>query len=272
MEDKRNLYYRLVICRGRHELKPPGRVFLFLSAHARLLLEVFTRKDFGERYFSLISAAFFALFLGIWPVLNSFIPSFSSAPSHLMSNILNVQGGDDSFSQATSQWVPYIGWYAFLLAFLFMSLLHESQIKRSYDTFDFSKYSLDDGASNPVFAKFISRFGEPNPRMIACVLEPLPFFVAGILLSLIGQSVGWLLILSSIFYSLGYRAEYALGRNFVLDKIDEMLCAEEMAEAFSKPNPKRKNNIIKLPPPSSMEQSQKLRPLLLGEDEIAFAK
>ena len=53
---QKNLYYRAIARRENMFKLLLLSFFNFFSSYARLLLEVFTRKNFGERYFRLSSA------------------------------------------------------------------------------------------------------------------------------------------------------------------------------------------------------------------------
>ena len=46
------------------------------------------------------------------------------------------------------------------------------------------------------------------------------------------QLIGFILVICSIVYSLSYRAAYYQGDQFVMDKIDEMICNEELVKSF----------------------------------------
>lgn len=211
---KKNLYYRAVL---RRENK--FKIFLLslfwgLASSPRLLLEVFIRKDFGERYFKLSASLTIAVVLGLWPYL----------PSVLVPYAFGREG--DSIMP------DYLLWYVFLAGFLFMSFRHHRDQQRNPSVFDFKKYSLYAGKINPFFFG-LNFFGiKPDVRLVECWLEPAGFFLLGLFLNMIGQTLGGLLIFCSIVYGGSYMAAYFIGDNFVMDKIDQIILNEELEKSF----------------------------------------
>jgi hypothetical protein len=211
---KRNLYYRTMYKRTNLIKEFILSLFLTVSSYPRMLLEVFVRKNFGERYFSFATAVTVATIVAILPVM------FFGAKLTF--------GGSPKWSVF---FADYTTWYVFDFAFTFVAFKRWIEIKRNPMVFDFKKFSLYSGDINPLFTQF-NFFGNINPRKIETMLEPLIFFVAGLLLWMAGQPVGYLLLICSIFYSLSYFGAYYQGDHFVMDKIDEMICNEEMFGAF----------------------------------------
>lgn len=185
--------------------------FLYFASYPRLLLEVFIRKGFGERYFKLSSALTVALLLAVWP----FVPSYKGY----------------SFKQ-TEIMPDYLLWYVFIAGFVAVSILHHRAQKRSAGVYDFKRYSLYSGKINPFFRTITFPRIKNDVRLIECWLEPAGFFFLGLFLALIGQKLGGLLVGCSIFYAIGYRASYFIGDNHVMDMIDKMIVNEEMEKAF----------------------------------------
>ncbi len=215
---QKNLYFRTVFKRENVFLKVLFNTFLSLCSWPRLLLEVFLRKNFGERYFTLVSAITVAVIL-------IFIP-LGADQLFSMFNPYGRHGGQES-----NFWTKYATWYVFLAAFLYFSFMRSEEIKRNPSVYDFGRFSLCAGDINPVFYK-LNFWGKATSRKIEIFYEPALFFIAGIILMFIGQKLGLLLIISSIFYSLSYAGAYKNGDNFVLDKIDEMIISEETEKAF----------------------------------------
>jgi hypothetical protein len=113
-----------------------------------------------------------------------------------------------------------------------MSLERDKEVKRLPSVFDFARFSLSTGEIHTQILAFQWQGKKVDIRTIETVVEPALFFFIGILLKLFGQSVGTLLVVCSIFYSLSYVAAYVMGDHFVMDKIDEMICNEEMVSSF----------------------------------------
>ena len=222
---KKNLYYRTVIRRENLFKKYVFDFVLGFASYTRILLEVFIRKNFGERYFKLSTAITVALILIGIPVL---MHGFSDS----------VPGYDDDLdvgfgaTKSTNFYQPYYGWFAFVALFLVFSYLRWQEVRRNPSVFDFKKFSLYSGDISPVFANFKVGQNAANKRLIETVLEPLPFLILGVVLYFLGQKLGVLLAVVSVFYSLGYVAAYDAGDNFVMDKIDEIICNEELKKSF----------------------------------------
>jgi hypothetical protein len=64
------------------------------------------------------------------------------------------------------------------------------------------------------------------------MVEPCFFLVIGLVLWLFQQSIGVIIVLSSIAYSISYLGAYHRGDNFIMDNIDELICNEELTSSF----------------------------------------
>lgn len=221
---KKNLYYRSVFQRENLLKKAILDFFLSASSYFRLLLEVFIRKDFGERYFKLSSAITVTALLAIYPLIASFLSSFFVVFTHSYGR-LNREIHSDLFPD-------YLAWYAYLVLFVIVSIRHHRALKRNPSTFDFAKFSKYTGKINPIFYRFNFPDRKTDMRRVECLIEPAAFFIVGLLFYLIGQTLGGLLMVSSLFYGFSYVAAYAIGDNFVMDKIDEMIANEELEKSF----------------------------------------
>jgi hypothetical protein len=164
----------------------------------------------------------------------------------------------------------YLGWYIFIALFLAVSLRHKRDMARNPSVFDFAKFSLASGTIHPLFFKIKLPGIETNYRSIECLLEPLPFFIAGVLLALIGQALGWLLIVVSIYYGMGYVAAYHIGDNFVMDKIDEMIVNQKLERAFVDEASEDETLGFRFrgKRPDDREMRKKIMPLMVEDDEV----
>ena len=209
---KKNLYYRHVIRRQNLVRNAILDFFLLIASYPRMLLEVFIRKNFGERYFNIVSALTLAAILAYLPSL------FDNIGSRRYS-------GDDSGS-------PYFLWYAYTIAFVLFSIYRAWENRRSPSVFDFGKQSWYSGEISP-WLKKIKIFGQyPSVRDLEIFYEPGLFLIAGVIISLTGQALGLLLIFASICYSFSYISAYDSGDNFVMDKIDEMMHNMDLEDSF----------------------------------------
>lgn len=210
-----NLYYRTVIQRRNVFKETLYSLFLAYSSWPRMLLEVFTRRNMGERYFSFSGAITLLIILAVLPVFTA----------------LGVRQLHGDFSL----WLfirVYLSWYLFLGGFLYMVIQRDNEIKRLPSVFDFKRYSKSAGYIEPRFLQFITRGRDVDIRLVETALEPRVFFFIGLGLAILGQPIGSLLVHCSIFYSLSYRAAYREGDHLVMDKIDEMICTEEFTKSM----------------------------------------
>jgi len=217
---KINFYYRTVFRRRNAVKETFYDFFLAFCSIPRLLLEVFIRRDFGERYFSFFTAIMTAIVLAIYPIImamnTKFISLFGYAHEYSFIDFL----------------VQYLTWYVFLVWFVILCNKRENEIKHLPSVFDFARFSLSTGMMHEGFLNYKIKGQPATVRTIETRLEPGLFFLLGIGLWVFSQPLGLLLIGSSIFYSISYRAAYHRGDNFIMDNIDEMICNEELTSAF----------------------------------------
>lgn len=255
---KKNLDYQSVLFR-KNVLKEMVLNFFFsISSGPRLLLEVFIRKNFGERYFYMASAYTVAILLSIIPLL-----------SHGLLFIFSRYGGyrlPNSFL-----WDNKL-WYGFIVAFLIMSVKRNREIKRSPSVFDFAKHTRYPGI---IDKRFYTLFGKNwTIREVETFVEPVFFFVIGLGILIIDRSLGWLLIVSSICYSISYRGAYYNGDNFVMDIIDKQILNEELVNAVvdGKQGEDTRGVRIYGRIPITPEARRKLLPHLFDEEKISSAE
>ncbi|OYU93834.1 MAG: hypothetical protein CFE21_18930 [Bacteroidetes bacterium B1(2017)] len=160
-------------------------------------------------------------------ILLSIFPFFIAG----ISQMLSISGYGRGFG-LEEIFQHYFTWYLFLIAFMYKSMERNDEIKRLPSVFDFARFSLSTGERHPRILAFKWKGKSLDVRQVETLVEPGLFFFIGLFLMLIGQSLGTLLFFSSIFYSLSYMAAYMIGDHFVMDKIDEMICNEEMVGSF----------------------------------------
>lgn len=186
--------------------------FLAFCSWPRMLIEVFTRTHFGERYFSFSGVMTVFTVLAILPMTSRF-------------------GNLFGYSIAAF-WGHYFTWYLFLAGFLYMSIQRRNEIKRQPSVFDFGHFSLSTGHIHPHFLT-LEFGGKPvTVRAIETFWEPGIFFILGFTLWMSEQLIGFVIVIASIIYSLSYRAAYYNGDQAIMDKIDEIICSEELTKAI----------------------------------------
>lgn len=201
---KKNIYYSSVY--GRMELnKKVIGLIITLLAFPKIVLDVFLRKNMGERYYSL----FVAVIVGI----GMYAIFYTQAKMNM----------DD----------PSTFSYIFLAGYAIMSVARYLEIRREPSVFDFAKFSLSTGLSYPFF-KHIKLFGKsPTQRRIDVYYEPLLCLLVGLLITVtVDPMVGIVVIFCAISYYLHNMFAAMMGDHFVMDKIDEIICNQELSETF----------------------------------------
>jgi cell division protein FtsW (lipid II flippase) len=192
--------------------------FTVISSYPRLLLEVFLRRNMGERYFSLAGVVIITLLLFLIPLLDEVGTSLRD------------------WYYVDIRWPRFLGhyftWYAFIVGFVYMSLKRNEEIKRLPSVFDFKRFSLSNGEIDYRFYTLPLGAFPIDSRTISIWLEPGFVLIIGFVLWVCGQHLGTLLMVCSIIYSISYSAQFYQGDQFVMDKIDEMICNEELVGAF----------------------------------------
>ncbi len=213
---KKNLYYRTVLRRRNPIMELLVTVFLSIASWPRMLLEVFIRRNFGERYFSFTLAIIIAIILASGPLIAA-------------SGVAMLFGG----KMFANYLADNLSWFLYLVLFICFSYIRREEIKRKPSVFDFGRFSLSAGEHLPIFYQFTYNGKLLSPRTIEIIIEPAIFFILGCVFTYFNQFLlGPHLIACSIIYSLSYVAAYYNGDNFVMDKIDEIICNEDLYDAF----------------------------------------
>lgn len=222
---KRRTYYQTFYQRNNIIKTMLGELLQSIAIAFRMFIEVFTRKNFGERYFSFPLGIFLAAALALMPYIKAFKGPYSSP------DIMDVI-------------IDNITWYIYVAAFLVFCWFRKQEIKRLPSVFDFERFSLSTGSFQlfmiDLFMK-IEISGKPivldddnniYARRYEILLEPLIPFLLGILLMILKQPIGTILVISSLLYSYSYAVAYTRGDHFMMDKIDEMICNEGLVSTF----------------------------------------
>jgi hypothetical protein len=240
---KANEYYRTQFRRENVVKLLILSFFRLFASGGRLLLEVFIRKNFGERYFKLSYVIFLTIILAYLPFY------LKDKQQQWASDSIETEASytfEENFDQAqapvaapskettsSTKWPGwgYALWYVYLAAFLGFSIKHQLDKGNELSVFDFKKFSLSSGQPQDYMAR-IPYFKGANRRIRECYLEPALFLIIGFVLAVIGQYIGWLLIICSMFYCASYFGAYEEGDNFIMDTIDEMIANKAMESDF----------------------------------------
>ncbi len=267
---KKNIYYHSYFKR-RNALKDfILSAFQWFSSCSRLMLEVFIRKNFGERYFKLSAALTLAAILAAIPLIDRQLRALYM----LIVRQARIRSQEELEMLYPSLWPDYIGWYVFIALFVAVSVKHYKDNLRYPSVYDFDKFSLSKGEIHPAFYKVKLPYIKTDMRLIECLLEPGLFFVIGLLLYFIGQSLGTLLMFMSFFYAYNYIATYDQGDDFVMDIIDQMILNEEMEDAFVKDvdASETRGFSFRGRKPAGEDMRRKILPMMMEEEEVVTAE
>lgn len=273
---QKNLYFRTMYRRRNLFKERILDLFDGFASYPKLTLEVFIRKNFGERYINVASVVTVGMILLILPVVAHSLAYFPGI--FMRSTGIGGYGGYQDYSSSgirASFWNKYTSWYLFLAGFLFMAVKRLKEVKRNPSVFDFERFSLYSGDIHPFFFHLPLSKARPDVRQVEILYEPAPFFLAGIVLWLLGQSLGWLLVIGSITYSVSYAAAYKRGDDLVGDTIDQMILNEEMEAAFVDGLDASETRGVRLylRKPTDKDLRRKLASAMVeeGDDDIAVA-
>lgn len=219
-----------------------GRFFESVLGEAnypRTLIQLFTRKNFGERYLS-ATAVFVLLivFAGVPIVLNWGIKTKLSLYDQQLYRLAGLQ--------PPTVFQKYLLWYVLAGLIFILAVIHGILSQNQKSSIRAKKYSYYPGRSHAFF--YLLPFAKKNngQKTIEIFYEPLIFIILGIVLQKIGRPViphhwyqmtshflGLILIIASIWYSVSYIAGHQLGRDFVLDNTDSMIRNDQMSSDFS---------------------------------------
>lgn len=238
--------------------------FLAICSWPRLLLEVFLRRNMGERYFSFSTAIILVVVLAIAPAFLASIQVF----------VWHAQGYESSSAKVLLFFAKYTTWYAFLAGVVYFAVQRRLEIRRLPSVFDFGRFSLSTGLIHPAFNQ-VKLNGEPlDVRTIETIVEPGSVFLLGVGLSVLGQPLGWLLMMSSPCYAVSYAAAYHRADHIIMSQIDEMICNEEMVRTFvdgRTPDETRGVNFYGRRP-ADPEDRRRLAESFILDEEIVFAR
>ncbi|WP_345948866.1 hypothetical protein ABDD95_18640 [Mucilaginibacter sp. PAMB04274] len=213
---KHNSYYQIVFQRTNLIKLYLLSFFLGISSWPRIILEVFLRRGMGQRYMSLMTCItlFVLMFFG------TNVPHYSTYSGWSFPSVA------DSFGTHPSEAI-------FALVFLAMGIMRYRETMSEPGVFEFAKFSHYSGDILPFYYN-IKLFGiEPGRRLISTVYEPLTGIAVGAILNLFDSPVGPLLIVCSIIYSLSYFGAHYLGDQYLMDRIDEIMCSEDLGKTLA---------------------------------------
>lgn len=199
--------------------KAPEYQFLdIFKSYARMIIEVFTRKNFGHRYHN--------------PAVVIFIEVILFAISQLS---YRFWPGYERRKISYGFWEAYWTWYVFMAAFLVVSFYHifsSSTAKRDIE--ESTKTSYWWGDPQPFFYSLkISK--SPSEKLIGVLYEPLLFFILGKILLAYEQKLGMLFIVCSITFFLDTLMKYQNFSEYLDDQRDARIKAKIISKHLIEP-------------------------------------
>lgn len=200
------------------DIESKNRFFEVFRDCARMIIEVFTRKNFGHRYHRIRVLLFIEFMLFIIPKL-----SYRYWP------------GYEFRRYSYSFWDVYWTWYVFMAAFFLVSCYHISVRSKNRKTLESQlKTSQWWGDPHPIFYKMtISQ--APSRKVIAIVLEPLLFLILGRILLWFDQKLGWVFILCAITYAIDSYLKFGDFNTYIEDQKDNQILGKVVSEHLSQP-------------------------------------
>lgn len=232
------------------------------TSYPALLLELFFRHRFGQRYFSLSSCFMAIALLFIFGVAYTGWQDFFAMLMGIRSNEIKSDGYE----------YPLL---LFCVAALIASIGHKRELMRNGQTIDFERYSKSNGEPRAYWYRLSTVLPQwclqklpLTPENIWRYYEPLTAGIVGLLLLPIPftRLLGLLLFVCALLYYWRTSIQYAWGHNHVLNLIDDILLAEGLRDYMS-PEPVQNNKGVHVytPMPDDPHLKQRLMERLTQE-------
>jgi hypothetical protein len=217
------------------------------ASRPRLLLEVFVRKNFGRNYFNMGSVFSVLWRVVVFPIVvyygpklwkflfghetyeDAIIRTYKASSKNYWLYELERRKEAHKVTFNTEFWGTYGTWYILALAFLVFAIIRWSETRSGKNNSHHQSTYMGD--IHPLFFK-LDFLGKANERNIAILYEPMLFIIVGFILTKFGQNVGWLIIVSAIFYSLGNYADYRFADGVLTTTTDQIKNNEAIKRYF----------------------------------------
>ncbi|MEM8938605.1 MAG: hypothetical protein AAGC64_04570 [Bacteroidota bacterium] len=209
-------------------------LFFGLSSYPSFIAEVFMRKKFGERYYTLATTFVISVFmLIVWFTIG--------------------KQGREAFG---------FTWLPFLALFLWKSIRHRMEIRKYGTAYDFDRFSYSQGEILPFWWQLIGKKVAGlsiNTYHIYVFFEPaLPTFI-GLFLTTIPftRGIGVLIFLSGLAFGFRNFIKTKKARDYVLDIIDDQICMEGKHDVLVEEKPMNETKGLSFP--IELPKSRELR-------------
>ena len=256
---KNSKSFHLVLTR-KNLLRPfLHALVLAFSSWPALVIEIFTRRKFGERYFSLgscFTALGIVLFLTVW---------YTDWQVWLWRGM----GYAVQYSDVRGWNASKIVMLVFAAVALIISFRHKREIKRQGQTLDMERFSQSGG----IGCNYWYRLYETLPAWLADrypmhevnlqrYYEPVAAIIAGLICTLLPftRILGLVLIICGVFYYWRSAVSYAQGRHLILDMIDDLILTRETETVFVDDAPPEEHSgvFVMAPRPKDRDMRQAL--------------
>lgn len=209
---QRNGYYQVVF--GRQvSIKQIFLAWFYVFSYLfRIPIENITRSDLGERYYNTLLSVTIAIALVIIPI-----------------PLCKINVGYFDWERL---FLFYGTWYLYSALYIWSSFKRWQEVNNNPSVWDFKRFSLSTGKPHRILLMTKIKGEYVTAKFLSTVLEPGIFLVSGILLTLLLQPIGVIFIVCAVIYSLGYVATYHYADMFMMDKIDQIICNEDLHEIF----------------------------------------
>lgn len=239
-------------------------VVVGLSSYPALLIELFTRKKFGQRYMSVASCVTAILAMFFFAILLQ-----STQRTFLSLFGIRSHGSYFGFSEIL---VLMFGLVAY-----FKAIQHKRERMKLGGTLDFNRYSRSWGIPCAYWHKlekmlptFLLKKIPFNNHNIRQYYEPFSAILIGLILIAFpfGRTLGMILFFCGILYYARTRIQFSWGRAYVLDHIDQVILNEELHKFWTgalEENDDMRGVMVTTPIPKTPEQKTTLAQHVLND-------
>jgi hypothetical protein len=198
---------------------------------ASSIVEVFLRRQFGERYFTLSQSIIIFISMNLSYAFLKYIYA-----------LFQIR-------------LDKSGWFllfVFSCVYLGFSIYHRREIRKYGTAYDFKRFSKSNGLIHPLWYRIIDKKVlniKITQYLVSVLLEPaVPVIIGLILLPFAWTGiVGAILIFSGFCFGLKNFQMAQAGRNWVLDNIDKKISNEMQYDVFVGRKPKSETKGVYLP-------------------------